>query len=280
MNSTAGNYILMTGATSGLGRVAACTLATLGNTVVALVRNQERGQQLIGYFQQNFKGAKGSLEFILCDLASFESVVEASKIYREKYQQLDMLINNAGVWNFEFKPSKNNIEEIFHVNVLTPYLLIKRFTDLLEKSNNARIINTASTLHYGKIRFDDVEMKQKFSGTNAYRQSKLAIILLTRLLHYQFEERNIGIYSLHPGVVSTNLARNGNIFFKFFFNFGISPEKGAQTLLYLATAPKETLANGAYYSRKRVQQSKPHSNDLKMAHQLMELANKYLEKYI
>lgn len=271
----------MTGATSGLGRIAACTLAYLGNNVVAIARNETRGKQLVQFYHENYPDGKGQMEILNCDLTSFESIVETVEHYKAKYKTLDILINNAGVWNFEFKTSKNNIEEIFHVNVLAPMLLIGLLGNLLSQSNDGRIINTASALHFGKVNFDDIEMKQSFSGTNAYRQSKLSIVLLTRLLHFKFDESNIGIYSLHPGVVSTNLARNGNPIFKFLFQFiGISPEKGAQTILYLATAKKEQLKNGEYYTRKKVTRSKPHSNDLIMAHKLMQTVQNYLGDYI
>lgn len=272
--------IFMTGATSGLGKAAACNLANKGYKLVATARNKARGQQLIDFFNENYPERKGSIEIIECDLSSFESIINAVKAFKNKHSNLDILINNAAVWNFNFKKSKNQIEETFHVNVLAPILLINLFGELLNQSTNARIINTASSLHNGIIDFNDIEQKQNFNGFNTYRQSKLSIILLTRLLANEYKKTNISLYSLHPGVVSTNIARQGNAFFQFGIKLiGATPEKGAQTIVYLSTAPKENLSSGEYYSKKKISRSKPKSNDLELATQLLKVIDHYLNNY-
>lgn len=273
--------VLFTGATSGFGKVAALSLAQMGFKIIALIRNEEKGKQLIKEFELKNNEGQGSIELLKGDLTSFESIVKAFNIFQEKYKQLDLLINNAGVWNFERRKSSDKIEETFQVNVLAPMLLIHLFGKLLSKSPNGKTINTSSMLHHGSINFENIEGDGKFKGYDAYRQSKLSVILMTKLLSQKDKKNSLGIYSFHPGFISTDLGRDANFFIRFFFKLaGSSVEKGAQTLIYLAITPKNELVSGAYYANKKVTPSKPESNNLEMAGNLIVLAKKYLSDYI
>jgi len=273
--------ILFTGATSGLGKYAACELAYKGNQVLVLARNKERGIQLTDFYRSNYPNGKGTLSIVECDLSSFESITKASIEIKKTLPVIDALINNAGIWNFQYKTSKNNIEETFHVNVLAPLLIIHLMLKNLEKSSDARIINTASAYHFGSIDFDNIEMKENYSGANAYRQSKLSVVLFTRHIHQLLSKSNITCYSLHPGVISTDLTREGSKLFQILFNLvGSSPQKGAQPLIYLTTTSKELLKNGEYYSKKKAKRSKPESNNLQTAEKLFNLSQKYLKNYL
>lgn len=278
---TKNKTILITGATSGIGKEAALELARLGNKVIFTTRNVETAERIKAAFDQENINKPGSLDFIYCDLALFESVKKACKRILAEHEQLDILINNAGIWNFSYKESRNRVEEIFHVNVLSPSLLKSLLLPALEKSDDARIIQTASALHTGTIDFDDVEGRKNFSGFNAYRQSKLGIILLSRWWAKTLKEKQIGVYALHPGVVNTKLGRNAGWFANFFFKLiGISPKKGAQTIIYLATTPKAELVSGEYYSRKKVRRITRESNDMAMAEKFNSLVDQYIYEYV
>ena len=273
--------IFITGATSGIGQVAACELAVHGNRVFAAARNAERGDDLLAHYQANYLQGRGSIEIIICDLSSFESIVHACDELKRKINSLDVLINNAGIWNFSYKESKNKIEETFHVNVLAPLLLNHLLTDLLAQSQDARTIFASSALHQGKVDFANLEYKTNFSGFQAYSQSKLEIILLCRILAKKFNRLNIGVYCEHPGLVSTQLGRDAKWFSVLFFKLmGISPEKGAQTLIYLAEENKSHLVSGEYYTKKAVKKTTPQSNDLKVAQSLLDALKLYLEPYL
>jgi NAD(P)-dependent dehydrogenase (short-subunit alcohol dehydrogenase family) len=276
-----GKTIFITGATSGIGLVTACELAAHGNNVIATARSQEKGEHLLSGYQRSYGGKSGTIEIVKCDLSSFESIADACNQVKAKHEYIDTLINNAGVWNFQYQESKNHIEEIFHVNVLAPLLINHLLFDLLVKSKEAKSIFAASALHQGDVDFSNLESRNNFSGVRAYRQSKLEVILICRWLAKRLEDKGVGVYCEHPGFVSTNLGRNANWFAKLFFRFmAIPPEKGAQTLIYLAEEDKGHLVTGEYYYLKAVKKITPQSYDMEVAQRLIDNLKTYLTKYI
>jgi retinol dehydrogenase 12 len=137
------------------------------------------------------------------------------------------------------------------VNLLVPFILAESFLPMLKKADAPKVINTASALHQGKINFADLQFAQKFSGFKAYRQSKLGIILLTRYWAQQFKNE-ITVVSQHPGLVATDLGRQAGWFSRGFFKlFGVSPEKGAQTLIHLLKEDPSKLISGEYYAKSK-----------------------------
>jgi len=272
--------VFITGATSGIGKVAACTLASYGATVVATARNEKKGNELIRCFENKKTDCKGRIEIIHCDLSSFESINNAVESFKNRYSKLDVLINNAGIFNNKFKTTENGIEETFQVNVLAPLLLTHLLGEMIIKSAG-RIINTSSCYHFGTINFKNIEGRKFYSGFHAYRQSKLGELLLNKIINQRLNGTGVHIYSQHPGVVRTNLGKASNKFFNFGLNLiGISPEKGAETLIYLATTPKEKLLSGKYYTNKKVWKTKPDSNNLQLAEELFRVCRHFLGKYI
>lgn len=273
--------IFITGATSGIGMAATCELASDGNNIYAAARNAERGNELLTHYKSYFPKGKGAIEIVPCDLSSFESVVSACNILKEKMNCLDIIINNAGVWNFKYKQSKNNIEETLQVNVLAPLLINHLLINLLSKSKEAKTISAASALHQGEVDFQNLEFKSNFSGLKCYRQSKLEVILLCRLLSKKLEKANIGVYCEHPGFVSTKLGREANWFSNLFFRvMGTTPERGAETIIYLAEENKSKLTSGEYYSKKKVTKITPESYNMVIAQKLLNTLKPYIEKYL
>lgn len=264
--------IVMTGATSGLGKVAAKDFIENGATLIVLYRNKEKLIELKKELSDN-----GVVVGILCDLNSSASVKNACDEIKKSYDRLDVLINNAGLWSFDFQESADKIEKTFHVNVLSPYILIKELKGLLLKSNSPKVITTASGLHQGSINFEDIEYRENYSGYKTYRQSKLAVILLTRL--FAKRESEIVYVTQHPGLVSTGLVRDGNWFAKMFFKiFGKSPKEGAKTLQYLVKNPSENLKTGEYYANEKVKKtSTKESNNLELAKKLENEVEHYID---
>ena len=273
--------IFFTGATSGFGHFAACELANKGAQIIAIARNAIKGEQLLDYYREYYPAGKGTIEFIECDLTSFKSVKETCNLVKEKYKHLDQIILNAGVWNFQFKETEDGIEEIFQVNFLASYLIIEELKVCLLKSYEAKIILTSSALHQGTINFDDLEFRQKYSGIKAYRQSKLAVILLCKVMKDDLALKQIGVYCLHPGVVNTQLGRHANWFARTVFKLiGKSIEKGASTLLYLSNSPKNKLSSGSYYANSKKTRTTVQSYNMDLAEKLMLQAKKYIAAYL
>jgi NAD(P)-dependent dehydrogenase (short-subunit alcohol dehydrogenase family) len=268
--------VFFTGGTSGIGIHAACDLAYRGANLYATVRDERKGQKLLSHFEKKYSNPKGKIELIPCDLKSFTSVKSAIENFKKSCDKLDYLINNAGTWKERFERTEDSIEETFQVNVLSPYLLMEAFTDLLEKSNDARIINTASSLHQGNIRFEDIEYERGFKGFNVYRQSKLAIILLTRLFANKLNEKNIGVYCFNPGLARTDLAREAHWIKRYvFLILGMPARKAAETLIHLSTEPKKNIISGEYYFKEKVADSTQMSKNLDIALKLEKEIGKF-----
>lgn len=271
--------IFFTGATSGFGLIAAIEFVNLGATVVVAARSKNKFDQLESELHNTYPNAKGKLEFVSCDLSSLKSVAKACQEFKQRFSKLDILINNAGIWNFSYRESLDKIEETFQVNLMAPVFINQALHDLLAKSDFAKSIFTSSGLHQGNFNFEDPEFRNKFSGFKAYRQSKLGIILMTRLYDSLDKKSGISYYAQHPGMVNTKLGRDAGWFSNLIFKLmGKSPAKGAQNLIYLVTTPKENLTSRAYYQNQKVTKSSIESYNLMTAKKVETLVNNYLQK--
>lgn len=265
--------IVVVGGTSGIGRAATRYLiANPQNKVFVLYRSESK-------LKETVQGKLENVVDIFCDLLSFESMKGAVEVIKSQTERIDVLVNNAGMWVFgSRRKSVDQIEATWQVNVLAPAYFEASFRDMLQKSSDPRVVTTASMLHTGSVNFNDVELKNNFSGYQAYRQSKLSVVLLTRL--WAMKNPKIKYFSFHPGVVSTDLGRDANFIAKAFFKwFGITPEKGAETLLYLVDSPIEILTSGEYYAKKKHTRTlTKQSYDLQMAERLYQLVENYLNR--
>jgi len=275
-NTLKNKIVLITGATSGIGKETALGLAKLGATIVFTTRD-------------NLKGEKTKKELIVATnnknipmlkfhLASFESIRNCCKEFKSKYDKLHVLINNAGVWDFKRRESKDGIENIFATNYLAPFLMTNLLIDIFKKSSPSRIINVTSGMHYGTINFDDIEFKQKFSGAKAYRQSKLGLILFTRLLAKKIERIGVTANCVHPGMNKTDLGRDAGGFSQIIFKLmGKDPEIGAETSIFLASSPDVENITGEYFAKKKIKKSSKESYDMDLAKKLWDVSEKYLK---
>lgn len=271
----------MTGATAGLGKVSAMKSANEGDTLIVLARDKSKAEALKSDFKSLYPRALGKIEIIRGNLSSFDAVYAVCRDIKAKYPVIDIIVNNAGIMNFEFKQTEDEIEETLQVNLLSPLLICHLLYDNLAKAQDPKIIFTSSGLHQGVINFSDLEFKNSFSSFKAYRQSKLGIILICRLLAGSLKDHNVGIYSQHPGLVRTELGRNAGWFSRtIFYLMGKSPEKGAKTLSYLIEKPGTELMTGEYYVNKAVTSTTRESYDMTVAEKLRHTAAEYLAKYI
>jgi NAD(P)-dependent dehydrogenase (short-subunit alcohol dehydrogenase family) len=272
-----GKICLITGATSGIGKETALALAKMGATVAFTARNAEKGRttkdQIIGASNNEM------VDFLECDLSYLSSVHDCCTKFGEKYGKLHVLINNAGTWERERKVSKDGIENTFAVNHLAPFLMTNLLLDLMKRSAPARIISVSSGLHGGTINSNDVEFKKKFSAMKAYRQSKLADMLFIKELSRRLIGTGVTANCVMPGLVATGLSRNAGAFSRAFFRlFGASPEKGAETSVYLASSPEVANISGQCFRKRRVVKTSKESNDPALARRLWDLSENYTQR--
>ncbi len=266
---------IITGANSGIGKATAIGLAKMNTTVVMLCRNKEAG----GIAQKEIIGESGNkkVDLLICDLSSQEQIRKFVDEFKQKYQNLHVLINNAGVMASKRKLSVDGFEMNFAVNHLAPFLLTNLLLDVLKKSAPSRIINVSSGMHkMAKIDFDDLQSENKKHRLfRVYGVSKLALMLFSYELSRKLDGTGVTVNNIHPGVVNTNLGRDmskiGRRFGKIFFK---SPEKGAKTSIYLASSPEVEGVTGKYYIKKQQRESSKESYNEDYAKRLWEISAK------
>jgi NAD(P)-dependent dehydrogenase (short-subunit alcohol dehydrogenase family) len=264
---------LITGATSGIGKATATGLANMGASVVMIGRDRGRGEAALAEVKEKSTGA--SLNLMLADLSSQEEIRRLADEVKESYPRVDVLINNAGVIRSERITTADGLETTFAVNHLAHFLLTNLLLDALKASAPSRIVNVASgEQRNGTIDFDDLQGEKGYKGAKAYSQSKLATVLFTYELARRLEGTGVSANCLHPGVVGTNLGSGVSGVFGFTVRalrpLMKSPEKGAQTSVYLASSPEVEGVSGRYFAKKAEARSSDASYDERLARRLWE----------
>lgn len=257
--SMKGKVCLVTGSSSGIGKVTARELARMGATVVMLCRNRARGEAA----QAEIKAATGSdqVDLIIADLSSLAEVKRAASEFKQRHTQLHVLINNAGGANSARNVTTDGLEATFAANYLAPFLLTEELLDVLKASAPARVVNVSSMAHTrGRIDFEDLQGEKRYNTWKAYGQAKLALILFTYELARQLAGTGVTVNALHPGVIASNFDQGLGPFMRWGWKiiepFLSSVEQGAQTTLYLATSPDVEKVSGKYFAnRKEVKSS-------------------------
>jgi len=239
--------ILITGTTSGIGKVTALELARAGHHVVMANRNRAKSEMVRDEIIE--ATANDNVNIIDLDLASKESIVNCAKTFFESYSSLDILINNAGLMSNEQVITADGFELQFAVNALSPFQLTLELLPALEAAAPSQIIFVTSLMHrFGKLNFDSFQGGNKYSGSGSYGQSKLAMTMLACELAEQLRSRDISVNSLHPGAVNTGILKNYSALSQFFLKlFFTSPEKGAKTSLLLAGMDPASMPTGEYF---------------------------------
>lgn len=244
----------ITGANSGIGKITARELAKQGMSILMLVRNKEKGEQA----RNEIIKATGNhaIELYTCDLSVQADIVKVANEINARHDKIDIFINNAGQIIPDYQTSTDGIEMTFAINHLGPFLLTNLLLDLIKKGEEPRIINVSSEAHkFSKLDFNNLAAPKKYSAWLAYGNSKLANILFTKQLAKEVKKEGITVNCLHPGAVATNFGAGytgiAGAFFSLFRPFFISPEKGAETTIYLASSPEVTGMTGLYFDKKK-----------------------------
>lgn len=275
--SMTGKTCLVTGANSGIGRAIAQGLAARGSRVLMVARSRERGEAARSRLSSLTKNP--NIELLVCDLASQRQVRDLAATVIERYDRLDVLVNNAGVILNERTLTEDGLETTFAVNHLAPFLLTNLVLDRMKESAPSRIVTVASGVHHGGvIDFDDPSAERGYSPWKAYSQSKLANILFTRELARRLRGTVVTANCLHPGMVRTGFCREGPDSFFFRNWFGrlllLSPKKGADTAIWLATSPELTGASGGYYKKRQLVDPSRTARDQETANRLWQLSER------
>uniref|UniRef100_A0A3Q2QMW8 Si:ch211-107o10.3 n=1 Tax=Fundulus heteroclitus TaxID=8078 RepID=A0A3Q2QMW8_FUNHE len=250
-----GKTVLITGANAGIGKVTAMDMAQRGARVIMACRDIPKAYSAADEIR--VKTGNSNILVKKLDLASLKSVRELAKYVQENEKRLDILINNAGIMMCPKWKTEDGFEMQFGVNHLGHFLLTNSLLDLLKKSAPSRVVVVASVAHVtGQIHFDDINLDRNYDNLVSYRQSKLANILFTRELAARLQGSGVTVYSLHPGLIRTELGRHlfphwawwKRTLASVLMMIVKSPWEGAQTSIYCAV--EESLANesGLYYS--------------------------------
>ncbi|MEA3143950.1 MAG: hypothetical protein QOG31_1274 [Thermoplasmata archaeon] len=255
-------HALVTGGTSGIGRAIATGLARDGFRVTLLVRSLERGAATQKAIAAALPGAK--VDLVVGDLADQASVRKAAAEVRKRNDRLDVLVHCAGVFLPTRQETADGVEATLATNYLGPFLLTHELLPLLRKSAPARIVSVASRYGNARIDFEDLNFgKRDYSYLKAVPASKLAQVLFTQELAERLTGTGIVVNAAHPGLVGkTRLLEKTGGFFRLLTNLvGGTPEKGADTPLWLATAPETANVTGGLWAKRRLMKTPGQGSD-------------------
>lgn len=260
-----GQVCVVTGATSGIGFVAARELARRGASIAAVGKDPLRLQDSVAQILQAVPGA--DVHGFLADLSLQSEVRRLSGTLLGAYPRIHALLNNAGAMFAKREVTSEGFERTWALNVVTPFLLTRLLFSRLASSAPSRVVNVASAAHQGaRLEFENLQGERRFSGYRIYGRSKLAVLLET----YQFARRTadagVTVNALHPGFVATRFAQNnkgvvGGATHLLAALFGINPDRGAQTSIFLVSDPSVAGVSGKYFVRSRAVASSPASYD-------------------
>lgn len=267
MTDMAGKTCIVTGASAGIGSATALGLARRGASLALVGRDATRLAKVAADCE---KAGSPAVTTYVADFASLEQVRELASALLEDLPRIDVLINNAALVLQRREQSVDGYEKVFAVNHLAPYLLTRLLLDRVVASAPSRIVNVASDAHtFGAMEPDDYMSTRVYKPMKVYGRSKLANILTTVELAERLKDTEVVVNCLHPGFVSTSLARDnkiGVLFLKLAKPFIKSPADGAETTLQLACDPVST--RGEYYADGKVHKTKDYARDPAMAARL------------
>ena len=246
--------VVITGGTSGIGEVAAETLAQMGARIILVARNKSRADATLVRLRRSGPGVAHSVYF--ADLTRLAEMKRLAAEIADREPPIDILINNAGALFGTRRLTEDRLEYTFALNHMSYFIVTEGLRERLLASGGARIINTASAAHQGAtLDFDDLQSAKNFRAMTAYGRSKLCNILFTRQLARSLQGTNVTANCLHPGFVATRFAdESGGLISRFAWLaklFAISPAEGAQTIVYLASSPEVTNVTGQYFYKCR-----------------------------
>jgi NAD(P)-dependent dehydrogenase (short-subunit alcohol dehydrogenase family) len=268
-----GKVVVITGATSGIGWVAAEKLARMGARLVLIARDRARGEATLVKLREAGPGEAHSVHY--ADLSTIAEMKRVAGEIAAAEPRVDVLINNAGALFSSRQVTADGIEMTFATNHMSYFVVTLGLAERLRSTPGARVVNTSSHAHKGRrLDFDDLQSAQGYKGFPVYGKSKLCNILFTRELAKRWADTGVTVNALHPGFVSTRFGDQSGGFFQRGIQvvklFAISPEKGAETIIYLATSDEVTKVSGKYFYKCRAVNPTREAQDEASARRLWE----------
>ena len=244
-----GKRVLVTGATTGIGRVSAIELGRAGAEVIVVARDRQKADETLAELS---KAGAPPAQALLADLSLMSSVRTLADEVRAKFDRIDVLVNNAGAIFGSRALTAEGFERTFALNHLSYFLLTNLLIDRVP--SGGRIVNVASEAHRpAKVDFDDLQLERRYSAFGAYCLSKLMNLLFTFELARRVQARGIIANAAHPGPVASNFGRSNRGIFGALFAlaapFMLTPQKGARTQIWLASSPELEGVTGKYFAK-------------------------------
>ena len=257
--------VLVTGSTDGIGRETARQLLRKGYRVILHGRSEGRCMEVEKYFSDMGFAPAGC---VVGDLASFSSVKMMASEITSRFSEIDVLINNAGIFNPRYEVTVDGFEKTLQVNHLSHFLLTYLLFDLVKKKGG-RIINVSSMAHASSVDFGNINAEKYYDPYEAYSVSKLCNILFTFFLAPKVKKYGVTVNALHPGVINTKLLVAG------WGRIGSSVEKGAETSVYLATSEEVADVTGEYFVNRRIAKAAKIAYDYDVQKRCWDLSEKF-----
>ncbi|GAB4552692.1 MAG: SDR family oxidoreductase [Anaerolineae bacterium] len=274
-----GKIVLVTGATNGIGKEAARGLAKLGAQVVIVGRNPQKTEETAKEIIQTTGNDR--VDWIIADLSVLAGIRSTADQFTAKYARLDVLLNNAGAFFAERQTSADGFEMTFALNHLSYFYLTHLLLDILKASAPSRIVSVSSDAHRaGRGDVSGWPNPSRYNGFAAYSNSKLANVLFTAELARRLKGTSVTAHVMHPGFVRTGFGRNNrglmSSIIAFMQRWALTPEQGADTAIYLASAPEVAHTSGKYWVKR--QAVAPHllAQDQDYARKLWELSERII----
>ena len=273
-----GKTVVITGATSGIGLVAAERLAGLGARLVLIARDTARGQKAMETMRAANPNATHAIHY--ADLSSITEMKDVASVIAAIEPKIDVLINNAGALFNPRQETADGLEMTFATNHMAYFVLTHGLRERLAATPGARVVSTASDAHKGaRLDFADLQARHGYSAFKVYGRSKLANILFTRELARKLAGTGVTANCLHPGFVATRFGDNSQGPIKYLIGaakqlIAISPRKGSDTIVYLASSPEVAQASGGYYYKNKPAQPTAEARDDASAKRLWEDSEK------
>lgn len=248
-----GKTCVITGATSGVGYHSARRLAKAGARVVMLCRNPEKARKVQDELSREF-GAE--TDVFIADMRNLAELARAAAEIAKKYPKIDVLVNNAGVFNKRRRLTPDGHEEIFGIIHLAAFVLTTALIPNLKAAAPARIIDINSEGHrFGGLKMDDLDWSRRlYIPLQAYGAAKIAQLLTGLELSRRLQSSGVSVFIMHPGAVRTNIGMNNNFFYRFYNRYILGlflkdPAVSGEAVHYLAAAPELAGATGKYYNQ-------------------------------
>jgi len=245
-----GRVCMVTGATGGIGKAAAQALARRGADLVLVARDRARGEAVV----EELMRASGNpeIELLCADLGDLDQVRALARDFLATRRPLHVLLNNAGAVFAKRQETRAGLEANLAVNHLGPFLLTSLLLDRLRGSAPARIVNVASDAHRfaGALDFSDLQSRGRYRPMKVYGKSKLMNLLFTRELARRLDGSRVAVHALHPGFVASGLGSDswlGRVTMRLLGPFARSPERGAETAVFLCASAEAGNQTGGYW---------------------------------